>query len=84
MPRQLEFFPDVAIALNAEILNHPKLMMQLREMEHQTPQAKLAHIATYCNVFVDGAFDDKGLEALFELLLRKLKEKGAIHLIVSH
>jgi len=83
MPRKIEMFPEVAIAIQLEIYqNHPVLSAQLAKMQTATLEEKVAVIAFYCGVLVDGWFREKELESLFELLLQRLKSKSSI--IVLH
>ena len=84
MPRQIEMFPEVAIALQEEIyLNHPKLSADLAKMTGGTVEERVGMIALYCGYATDGWFREKDLEVLFEMMLKKLKEKSAITLISS-
>ena len=79
MPRIIEMFPEAAIALQEEIFNnHPELLRLLSKYPHRPMEVKVATIAAYCKIAVDGEFREKDLEGLFELLLRKLKEKSTI------
>jgi hypothetical protein len=76
--RELHYFPDVALALQEEIMyQHPGLVEVFSKYPNASLANKLASIAAYCNVLVDGAFDDKGLESLMRMLLEKLKAKAA-------
>lgn len=80
---QKELFPDVAVELQNEIYNnHPELLRLLSKYPGRGLEVKVATIAAYCNIGVDGYFFDKDLEVLFELLLKKLKEKNTI--IIEH
>ena len=77
MPREIVMFPEAAIAMNEEIMNHhPDLLRILSKYPGRQLEVKVATIAAYCGLAVDGNFRESELEALFELLLRKLKEKS--------
>lgn len=79
MPRIIEMFPDVAIALQEEIfLNHPKLTKDLARMTGAPLEERIGMVALYCGFATDGWFREKDLEKLFEMLLKKLKEKSTI------
>ena len=79
MPRHIEMFPEVAIKLQEEIfLNHPKLSADLARMSGATTEERVGMVALYCGFATDGWFREKDLEVLFEMLLKKLKEKSAI------
>ena len=82
MPRTIVMFPEVAIAMQQEIYdNHPELLRLLSKYPNRLLEVKVATIAAYCTIAVDGDFREKDLESLFELLLRKLKEKSTIVII---
>ena len=79
MPRVIDLFPEVAIKLQEEIfLNHPSLSKDLARMSGATVEEKVGMIALYCGFGTDGWFREKDLEILFEMLLKKLKEKSTI------
>lgn len=75
MPRQIEMFPAVAVVLQQEIVeHHPELCKRLQLLGNVTLQEKVAFVAHYCNYGIDGWFGEKEMEALFELLLKRLRE----------
>jgi hypothetical protein len=75
-------FPQEMLALQQEILlNHPQLTTELNALGNVTLQEKIAYIAAYCGLLLDGYFTDHDLLRLFELLIEKLKTKSAIILI---
>jgi hypothetical protein len=77
----LEFFPPAAIALNQEVQNHPLLLAELSRMGPQADLAiQIGVVAAYCNVELDGPFLEEDLEVLFNLLIRRLKNKSEISL----
>ena len=80
--RRIQYlFPEAAIALDTEIqMNHPELLRILSKYPHQLLENKVAAIAAYCNLAVDGNFKEKDLEALFQMLYDKLKEKSRMNL----
>lgn len=76
MPVHMEMFPPVVLEIQRELENHPMLTSILRP--DMTLEERVGHIAAYCNVVLDGYYDDKDLEALFTMLLGRLKKKSAI------
>lgn len=79
MPREIQMFPEVVLAVDAEIrANHKSLADLLAKYPLRPLESKVAAIAAYCNIAVDGWFTDSDLEKLFELLLTKLKQNSAI------
>jgi len=68
-------FPEVAIQLNLELRNHPRCQMMLASLpQHASLNERVAMIATYCGVIVDGEYGEDKLEGLFELLLKRMRE----------
>jgi small ligand-binding sensory domain FIST len=78
MPAQIVIFPDSIIALNKEVRNHPNLRLRLSKYSESQLTEKLAEIATYCNVLVEGYFSDDALDDLCNLLIDKLRSKSTI------
>lgn len=76
----LEYIDPRAQDLNAEILQHPALMELLSQ--HTDPAMKLAHVAAYCGVMLDGAYIEEELNVLCDILNRKLKEKRTLVLTI--
>lgn len=85
---QIEYFPQVALALNEEMKSHPLLLASLADMEMYTGrplllEEKIGAIAAYCDVMLDGEYYEEDLIVLFHLLLDKLRSKSAV-LILPH
>ncbi len=68
------YAPEVIIAMQKELQNHPKLL-SLVAMAPDWNQA-MGEIALYCGILLDGWYDP---EKLMDLLVRKLKEKNTIY-----
>ena len=75
----LEYFDDRAIALNAEVMNHPVLMEFMAK--HTDPTMKLAEIAAYCEVALDGAYTEEDCNHLADILTRRLIKKRTLLLL---
>lgn len=77
----LEFFPPEFIALQQEICNHP--VLQKRLQKHHDIDAELqfskciAEICAYCNIAIDGNFDEKMLMELSDVCTKRLRSMGA-------
>ena len=71
----IEYFPPHMIELQEEIFQHPELCRLLANHPPQEKEARIAEIAAYCGVLLDGVYDNQDLEDLCELLLKKLREK---------
>jgi hypothetical protein len=79
MPREIVMFPPLFIAIQEEIYNnHPALQAKLAMRPNATLEEKIAVVAWYCDLAVDGSFSESDLEALFEIILKKLKKKSTI------
>jgi hypothetical protein len=71
----INIWPDDLIQLNRETANHPKLMERLAQQPMAEWEIKLAVIAQYCEVIVDGTYLPEEIERLARILLIKLIEK---------
>ncbi len=80
--RELHYFPEAAIALNEEIAkNHHELANLLAQYPNRPLEVKVATVAAYCNIMVDGWFQENDLDKLIHLLLKKLKEKSTLNVM---
>jgi hypothetical protein len=77
-----EYFDQRAQDLNAEITNHPLLMGQLER--HEDPTVKLAHVAAYCQVALDGAYTEEECNVLCDILTKKLIQKRTQLILPLH
>lgn len=71
----INIWPDDIIQLNREIIHHPKLMERLANHPSAEWEIKLAEIAQYCEVMVDGTYLPEEIERLARILRIKLVEK---------
>jgi len=76
----LEYFDQRAIDLNSELMKHPELMELVSR--HNDPTVKLAHIAAYCEVALDGAYSEEECNVLARILTDKLIAKRTGSLII--
>lgn len=72
---KLDYFSPERIALARELRNHPELCKLLANHASDEFEIKLAEIATYCEVILDGQYTQHDLDGLCDLLVRKLKQK---------
>ena len=77
----LEYFDPRMIALQEELLNHPRLMELLAKHPPQEMEMRLAEVAAYCEVMLDGYYSREQLAELADVLTRKLKQKSCIVII---
>ena len=77
-------FSESRIALQQEVKEHPELLKILQEAQEKgdiPPDAftdRLAMVAGYCEVIVDGYYHDKELDHLCDILIKKLKAKRVV------
>jgi hypothetical protein len=77
----LVYFSPARIALNMELKNHPELMEQMAEIPMDDFTSKIAKIAAFCNIAVDGDYTEDDLDGLATVCYSKLTE---IRKIVFH
>jgi hypothetical protein len=78
----IQFSPEL-IALNEEIVNHPELQRRMTEAiandaEMGTFENRIAMIASYCNLDVDGWLMPGELNRFADLLYNELRRKRSI------
>lgn len=77
MSYRLVEHPMELIELNVEISHHPDLIRRLNELLILTPNAgfeeKLAEIAAYCNILLDGVYDETDIKGIATLCTVKLQ-----------
>ncbi len=71
----INIFHEELIHLNQEIANHPKLMELLANHPMAEWEIKMAEIALYCEVIVDGDYLPEEMKKLAGILYRKLIER---------
>lgn len=73
-----EYFPEVAIAIQKEILdNHPKLSTYLQQLPEETPlDERFAYIFAYCGMVVDGYYEEAQLSYLLGEAYNRLRLGG--------
>jgi len=78
-----DYFTESEIALSREIGNHPILMERLSKHPPQEKEIRLAEVASYCDIVLDGTYSPDDLDRLCWVLWRKLKEKNTGILILN-
>lgn len=85
-----EFFPEEYIALDRELRtqNHPKLQAILAGYPADEIDIKLAQIAAYCEVMLDGVYEVVERSKLCKILLERLillrEPEGSGIIVVTH
>lgn len=76
-------FDQEFIDLNGELHKHPELCAHLANHSTAELEIRLAEIASYCQVILDGEYDGRDLKKLAGILYKKLLEKRTGVLIVN-
>lgn len=71
----LEYFSDSRIALQQELQYHEELWPLIAKYPPQEFEMRIAEIAAYCEVILDGYYTVEDLDRLCEVLVKKLYEK---------
>lgn len=71
----LNIWPEELIHLNQELIHHPKLQARLANHPSAEWEIKMAEIALYCEVIVDGDYLPEEMQRLAGILYRKLIER---------
>lgn len=73
----VNLFPEALITLNRECAEHPVLMDRLANHPMIEWEVKLAEIANYCEVVLDGDYMPEDIDNICDILYRKLVAKRA-------
>lgn len=71
----VNMFPQSYIDLQRELSNHPRLCELLCNHPPQEFELRIAEIATYCDVVLDGQYTPDDMDGLCDLLTKKLRQK---------
>ena len=82
--RTLVYFSDSRIALNQEVVEHPELCERLVKHPAQEFEVRLAEIASYCDVVLDGWYNPDELDRLCDILWHRLKKKRKSVVVLTH
>jgi hypothetical protein len=70
----INLFPECFIQLQAELTHHPRLQEILQQQPGTEWEIRLAQIAHYCSVILDGDYLPEDVERVCEILRIKLVE----------
>lgn len=76
--RHLVFFSEVQQALNYEVTKHPALGELLRNHPSKEFEVRLAEIAKYCGIALDGIYDGKDIDNICGLCLEELRKRSTL------
>ena len=68
----LEYFTEERLELQKELMNHPEVCALISKHPPQEFELRLAEIACYCGVALDGAYSQAELDKLCEILRNRL------------
>lgn len=68
-----EYFPEIFVQLQLEISHHPLLMQRFQKHSGLGVEVIFAETCHYCGYAINAELDGEQLEALAEVLLKKLK-----------
>lgn len=72
---QYEYFPQVRIDLAQELQYHPELQQLLANHNAEDFEVKLAEVAAYCDVMLDGYYLPEEIDSICRLLIDRLRKK---------
>ena len=72
---RLEFFSEARLDLQKEIASHPELVSRLQNHPAGEFEVRLAEIACYVGLVLDGNYTPEDLDAICEICRHKLWEK---------
>lgn len=68
-----QLFPPAIIALQEEILHHPKLTTLLANHPSNEFETRFAEIATYCNILLDDTYTPEDIMSIADVMVQKLR-----------
>jgi|ERR1700748_1384492 len=71
----IAMFPEEFIALNRELEYHPVLTDLMTNIPANEFELRIANIAAYCEIIVDGSYTPHDLINLAKICLEKLQDK---------
>jgi hypothetical protein len=76
----LEFFSPERLALQQEIMldDHAALWPLLAKYPASEFEMRMAEVAAYCDVVLDGYYSQQELDKLCDILVKKLREKRTL------
>jgi len=81
---KLEFFSEVYFQLQDEISFHPKLQLLLAKHPVTEFEIRIAEIATYCEIILDGIYTAEDFEKIASACLQKLKRRGMDEVVKTY
>lgn len=79
----LDYFSDARLELQKEVMQHPDLMPLLAKHPASEFELRIAEIACYCEIVLDGAYSQQEIDKLCEILTKRLRAKRMGIIIVQ-
>lgn len=70
----VNFFPDELLDLQDEVRYHPELQMLLANHPAMEWETKVAEIAVYCSIVLNGYYTEEDLLRICKILTRRLRK----------
>ncbi len=71
----LVYFSDSRIALQEEVPKHPDLMERLADQPVDEFEIRLALIAGFCNILLDGHYTQEDIDGICEACVQELTKR---------
>jgi hypothetical protein len=72
------YFPQSMIVLDQECQKHPDLVILLAAQTSPEIEDRIAEIAAYCGVLLDGMYTPEDIDKLCDMLITRLQKKRMI------
>ena len=77
------YFSEARIELQREIRKHPTLVAMLMEQPDTTFEVRLALVAKFCGILLDGNYDQQDIDNISDLCLTELRKRSTLILPAS-
>ena len=74
----LQYEEEWMIELNRETKHHPELLELLAQFPYEEVGQRIACIAAYCSIMLDGYYTQEHLKHICEKCLERLRDKRSI------
>jgi hypothetical protein len=75
------YFSPAQLALNAEAQKHPRLMEYMQKHQGADFEVKLAEIARYVGLTLDGTYDKQDIDNICDICITELKKRSTLILL---
>ena len=75
---RIEMFPDNIYDLQVEASHHLDLSLYMQQVDDSDFYIRLANIAAFLGILLDGDYSKEDLERLVDIMIRKLRDRRTI------